>query len=558
MPIAKTMTTLAALPSLIALGESETLEPKRSMAELRRAGETLCAFLNGAGRQVLVGVGSKGQLVGEQVADITLRDIAATLVKNEPAARNELDRVALGNGLEVIVSSAPSTRAFVPFVYDDKPYKRVGSTTTTISQDEYMRLLLDRNHARHRWENQPAEGVRLEDLDHDEILRTRASAIEHRRLSAGTSLDVSDILDRLGLRIDGQLTNAAQMLYGTKFLPRYPQALLKLGRFRGTKITGDILDNQQLHLHAFAMVREAIAWHDHTLPLAARFPKGSIFREDRQPVPAEALRETIINAVIHRDLSLASGYVAIAVFNDHIEARSVSELPFVRRAEQLAEEQTETPRNPGRAFALQRMGAMAVWGRGTNRVIEVYRACGIDAQTFHVEIGVTTVTSRAGIQWGTRGRSSRDEAGPSDSTFVPRHGPNWRLSDRLSRRPSRSFPTRPRKRPARYTSTSEGVGAEAPADVQGRLPQTCACGAGDRDDRPRQAEQPLAEVPVDRRGLGSTCDETRGQHAVRSLGGHLAARGRERPSGPDSRGSPRDRVFAGYLMAGQLAVGVEP
>lgn len=35
------------------------------------------------------------------------------------------------------------------------------------------------------------------------------------------------------------------MLYGTKFLPDYPQALLKLGRFRGTKITGDILDNKQ-------------------------------------------------------------------------------------------------------------------------------------------------------------------------------------------------------------------------------------------------------------------------------------------------------------------------
>lgn len=300
------MTNLAALQTLIAQGESETVEFKRSTAELRRAGETLCAFLNGDGGQVLVGVGPKGQLVGQQVADITLRDIAATLGKIEPAARIELDRVALENGLEVIVFSAPSSRAVVPFVYHDKPYKRVGSTTTTMAQDEYMRLLLDRNHARHRWENQPAEGVRLEDLEHEEILRTRASAIEHRRLSAGTSMDVSDILDRLGLRIDGRLTNAAQMLYGTKFLPRYPQALLKLGRFRGTKITGDILDNHQLHLHAFAMVREAIAWLDRTLPLAARFPKGSIYREDRQPVPAEALRETIINAVIHRDLSLAA------------------------------------------------------------------------------------------------------------------------------------------------------------------------------------------------------------------------------------------------------------
>ncbi|MCC6750561.1 MAG: hypothetical protein IT371_23050, partial [Deltaproteobacteria bacterium] len=42
-----------------------------------------------------------------------------------------------------------------------------------------------------------------------------------------------------------------------------------------------------------------------TLPLSARFPKGSIFREDRLPVPAEALREVILNAVMHRDCSRA-------------------------------------------------------------------------------------------------------------------------------------------------------------------------------------------------------------------------------------------------------------
>lgn len=43
------MTTLAALQTLIAQGESETLELERSTAERKRAGETLCAFLNGEG-----------------------------------------------------------------------------------------------------------------------------------------------------------------------------------------------------------------------------------------------------------------------------------------------------------------------------------------------------------------------------------------------------------------------------------------------------------------------------------------------------------------------------
>jgi ATP-dependent DNA helicase RecG len=43
------MTTLATLQAIIAQGESETLEFKRSTAELQGAGQTLCAFLNGDG-----------------------------------------------------------------------------------------------------------------------------------------------------------------------------------------------------------------------------------------------------------------------------------------------------------------------------------------------------------------------------------------------------------------------------------------------------------------------------------------------------------------------------
>jgi len=412
---------LTALEQLVAQGESETLELKTSTAKLRRAGESLCGFLNGEGGQVLIGVAPDGKITGQQVSDSTLRDVAAMLGRFEPpAARVEMDRVDLGNGRSVIVLDAPSAREHAPFVFEGKPYRRVGSTTTVMAQDEYARLLLDRNHSRHRWENQPAMRVRLEDLDHEEILRTRQTAIEQRRLSAGTSTDIGDIFDRLGLRIDGEITQAAQMLYGTRFLPDYPQGLLKLGRFRGTRITGDILDNKQEHMHAFAMVREAMAWLDRTLPLSARFPKGSIFREDRLPVPAEALREVILNAVMHRDYSRASSYVAIAVFDDRIEVRSVGDFPTGIRAEILSGVHPSILRNPLIAGAFHRTGAVEVWGRGTNRVIEACRVHGIAAPEFSEQAGVVTVTFRTAVgpeavegpskdQVGTKAGLSRDQ-----------------------------------------------------------------------------------------------------------------------------------------------------
>ncbi len=82
----------------------------------------------------------------------------------------------------VIVLSAPSAREQAPFTFGGRACHRVGSTTSVMPQEEYGRLLLDRNYSRHRWENQPAVGVDLDDLDHEEILSTRQTAIDRRRL----------------------------------------------------------------------------------------------------------------------------------------------------------------------------------------------------------------------------------------------------------------------------------------------------------------------------------------------------------------------------------------
>ncbi|MBI4668726.1 MAG: ATP-binding protein [Elusimicrobia bacterium] len=76
----------------------------------------------------------------------------------------------------------------------------------------YEKLLLERGHAKRRWENLPAEGLTLKDLDRREILRTRELAIQQNRISPDTSRDIGEILDRLGLRMGGVLTQAALIL----------------------------------------------------------------------------------------------------------------------------------------------------------------------------------------------------------------------------------------------------------------------------------------------------------------------------------------------------------
>ena len=237
--------------------------------------------------------------------------------------------------------------------------------TRRITQTKYDKRLLDRTHLTWRWEDEPVEGLTLKDLERKEILRTRELAIQHSRISVDTSCDMGEILDRLGLRVGGVLKRAALMLHGKQLLAHYPQCLLKMGRFRGTEITGEIVDNQQEYMNAFAMVREGMAFLERTMPLGAPFPTGKILRKDRFPVPLDALREILPNAVMHRDYSDYSGYVAIVVFDDRIEIRSYGRLPCGITVKKLSGKHDSKPVNPLIAGAFQRTGAVEVWGRGT-------------------------------------------------------------------------------------------------------------------------------------------------------------------------------------------------
>ena len=85
----------ADIKKIVPLGESDTLEFKRSTGQLTRAGETLCAFLNGNGGKVVFGIEPNGTITGQQVTDKTLQDIADTIRKIEPSIAIEITRVPL-------------------------------------------------------------------------------------------------------------------------------------------------------------------------------------------------------------------------------------------------------------------------------------------------------------------------------------------------------------------------------------------------------------------------------------------------------------------------------
>lgn len=210
---------LAELGKIAAAGESETVEFKKSTGQLTRAGETLCAFLNSQGGRVFIGITAEGRVVGQKIADSTLREVAATLARFEPPAPISRERVTLSNGAEVLVLSAPAVPDSGPFTFEGRAYQRVGSTTSILPQTRYEALLLERAHGRTRWENEPAVDIALKQLDREEILRTVRLGIEAGRLPESTGRNTGDILDRLRLREKGGLLNAAVILFGKDRFP---------------------------------------------------------------------------------------------------------------------------------------------------------------------------------------------------------------------------------------------------------------------------------------------------------------------------------------------------
>lgn len=119
---------------------------------------------------------------------------------------------------------------------------------------------------------------------------------------------------------------------------------------------------------------------------------------------------------MHRDYSHYSGSVAIVIFDDRIEIQSYGRLPNGVTVEQLSGPHLSRPTNPLIAEAFHRTGAVEIWGRGTNRVIEMCEKHGATQPVFEERQGFVVVTFKAeigtetGKAWGvpkghTRGQT---------------------------------------------------------------------------------------------------------------------------------------------------------
>ena len=377
--------TLARIEELASRGESEFLELRQNTAQRDEAAQTVCGMLNRPqpnDRYVLFGVTPDGRPVGQQMGDRTIEDVRAELRKISPRVSPRIDRVSVATDREVIAVAVPEAYR-PPYTYKRRPYRRVGRATTVMRMDEYERVLLERIYREDvRWENRPAENWSLDELDAGRIRRVVQLARQRDRLDAPGD-DPAKLLERLGLCAGGVLRQAAVALFGKAepIAARMPQCLLHAARFRGTDRM-EFLDSRQFQGNAFNLLEHAEGFLRDTPPIAGRVVTGRMAPGDQPLYPPDAIREALVNALCHRDYSIADGSIHLAIYDDRLEVTSTGPLPSGLTPKKLLEAHEPAPWNPDIVNIFSRCGLSESWGRGTLEMVRL----ALDADLPHPQI----------------------------------------------------------------------------------------------------------------------------------------------------------------------------
>ncbi len=379
------------IKSLVATGETNTVEFKKSTAQLHGAVETLCAFLNGTGGIVLLGVNQDGKLLGQDVTDNTQQEIAKELNKIEPFAAIEINYVALGNNKKVIVMQAEKGK-HIPYIYDGRAYQRNQSATMRMTQHHYEQLLLERGQL-NSWEELTAKECDINDLDHGEIRKAVSDGITVGRIDAGVqSKSIEEILLGWKLMQENKINNAAVVLFAKQDMLRYPQCRIKLGRFIGKGERRDLVDSKDFSGNAFYLLSQANLFMMNHLPIASFFDPNQFQRQDKPALPVLAVREAMVNALCHRDYSKRSGMITLAIYDDRLEIWNSGTLPSELKIKNLKDSHHSIPRNERISKVFYDRKFFEGWGSGITTMLRLCREHDVPAPVFGEDTGGFSIT----------------------------------------------------------------------------------------------------------------------------------------------------------------------
>ena len=351
----------ASLEEFLSLHEGRHLDFKETVSE--SFFKLLSAFSNTEGGFIVLGVNDKTRKVtgfdcrGERLSELTNR------ISDGLGIHPIIDEIPADGRTILIITVSPQRK---PISYRGVYYTRVGDTVREIDPDELRRKFLEDS----SWEDLVG-GCTLDDID-DETVQNFMDLI--RNSTAGSGIpDIKDkesILRRLGLITpDGNITHAACILFG-----KNPQSYFRNTGLRITRINDEtvLINPKDLSGNLFQLLERA---QEYLLTAQAVVydPSGnalidSFRRKEIPEYPIPALREALLNLLIHRDYFNNRTPSIIRMNDDHIQFLNPARFPADVTLEKILSQHYPYHRNPKIADVFAKAGYMEKFGTGLERI----------------------------------------------------------------------------------------------------------------------------------------------------------------------------------------------
>ncbi|MCX5667709.1 MAG: putative DNA binding domain-containing protein [Candidatus Omnitrophica bacterium] len=306
--------------------ESENIELKLSLSLINEIIEAISAFANARGGKIVVGVDSGGRIIGIQIGKDTIESLTNRIAQNTDPKIHPRISVKDIEGKKIVVIEIKESldRLILAF---GRPFKRVGKSTMRIGKDEYERLILEKHKDKLQFDSQICKEANLsKDIDQRKVKTYLKLREKNRKISSKIKIPINQLLININAVIDKKPTNAGILFFGKNPLRFISHAQLRLVRIKGVKIYGNILDRLDCDGTLWEMVDQVEDFLRKNIRLLGFRTDQSFHREDRFEYPIRALREAIINGLIHRDyFNLAD--VRVFIFDDRIEIVSPGPFP---------------------------------------------------------------------------------------------------------------------------------------------------------------------------------------------------------------------------------------
>lgn len=362
------------MEELLKQEEGKTLEFKENASSLNGIVKTVAAFTNTAGGTIVVGVedGTK-RLVGlsdplEDEMRITNKIAACIHPFTMPVIEIQSHRKKAFIIIKVAYSPGPY---YVHKESERSVYVRFGSTNRVADEETITTMLsLAKNVA---FDEQLCPNASSEMIDWEEIKRVFEPIDKNVNKAKAINLGI------LAEKNPAYASNGGILLFGKERDRFFPDAVLRCVRFLGLTRGEHTSDHTVIDAQLIHAVDNAIHFIEKNTRVASHI--GRIKRIETPQYPPVAVREAIINALIHTDYAMKGSSINIAIFDDRIEITNPGSLPYGLNLKDAIAGASRI-RNRVIARTFHRLRIIEQWGSGLKKIVEVCIASGLKRPKF--------------------------------------------------------------------------------------------------------------------------------------------------------------------------------